>query len=170
MNIKQVSGAPHYIMTPLVWSVKGRTTPWLLPYPNQQKSVKPFLSHYKQGDRVSVKFGFSMLWIQMSTASAGSGWCHVWLCMSEQGLGWLIRAKGCRGGLKRCLESSGAFYISAVSRTVLMLCGLIWCSLSVRYTLPLSPLHKPLLPHFPSAMDCMSPQNLACFSGFMENL
>uniref|UniRef100_A0AAQ5ZHR5 Membrane-associated guanylate kinase, WW and PDZ domain-containing protein 1 n=1 Tax=Amphiprion ocellaris TaxID=80972 RepID=A0AAQ5ZHR5_AMPOC len=35
----------------------------------------------------------------MSTASGGSSWCHVWLCMSEQGLGWLIRAEGCRGGL-----------------------------------------------------------------------
>lgn len=63
-----------------------------------------------------------MLRIQMSTASGGSGWCHVWLCMSEQGLlGWLIRAEGCRGGLNgRCLESRGAFRISAVSKTLLM--------------------------------------------------
>nr|UDP83073.1 MAGI1 [Scophthalmus maximus] len=44
---------------------------------------------------------------QMSAASGGSGWSHIWLCMSGQGLGWLIRAEGGRGGLNgRCLERS----------------------------------------------------------------
>lgn len=108
-----------------------------------------------------MKFAFSMLWIQMSTASGGSSWCHGWLCMSEQGLGWLITAEGCRAGFSggRCLESRGAFHISAISKNSFdVLPGLLWCSRSVWQTLPFSVLYKKnLLAHLPSVVDCTSP-------------
>lgn len=44
--------------------------------------------------KFQLKFGLSMLWIQMSAASGVSVQSQVWLCMFEQGLGWLIRARG----------------------------------------------------------------------------
>lgn len=97
----------------------------------------------------------------MSTASGGSSWCHGWLCMSEQGLGWLITAEGCRAGFGggRCLESSGAFHISAMSKNSFdVLPGLLWCSRSVWQTLPLSlSCLKTLLAHLPSVVDRTSP-------------
>lgn len=163
-------------MTSLIWSVKD---PYKTVTPAIFKSAEigqtfffPLRWPSEQEDWISVKFGFSMLWIQMSTASGGSGWCHVWLCMSEQGLGWLIRAEGCRGGLNgRCLESSGAFHISAVSK-------LFWCfvwltlmfSLCVTDSASLSCIN-PLTPtSLLLWIARLLPKNLACFRGLMENL
>lgn len=114
------------------------TTLWLLSFPNQQKSLKPFLSHCEQEDQVSVKFGFSMLWIQMSTASRGSGWCHVWHYRSERGLGWLTKI--------------GVVELFTFHLYLRLFWGFVWLTLAFFSAL----LHKPLLPHFLSVMHCMS--------------
>lgn len=108
-------------------------------FQNQQKWLEPFLPLCKQEDRVSVKFGFSMLWIQMSTASRGSGWCHVWHHRSEQGLGWLTKS-----GVVELFT----FHISSVSKTLSWVCLTYSAVLFLWQTCPLS--------YFLSVMVCVS--------------
>lgn len=141
-------------MTPAV-SKSAETLPFSLRQPCEHE------------DWVSAKFVFffcffSMLWIQMSTASGESGWCHVWLCMSEQGLGWLIRAGGAgvgsKGDASKVLE---LFTFSAV-------CKNSWCFVWLA-RLPPSFCVNPLSPtSVLSWIACLPPKTLLILRGLWK--
>lgn len=71
---------------------------WLRP--NHQKRVRPFLSYIVILDcPASRKIGFQVWFFHAVNTDVNwqrSDWYHVWLCMSEQSLSWLIRARGVR--------------------------------------------------------------------------
>lgn len=53
--------ALRYVMTLLIWSVKGPYSSMTSAISKSAEIGQTFLFHYVQEDQVSVKFGFSML-------------------------------------------------------------------------------------------------------------
>lgn len=94
-----------------------------------------------------------MLWIQMLTASRGSGWSEL------MGAG-----VGSMGDAWKVVE------LFTFDLSLKLFWYFVWLTLTFSFFVTDSPslLHKPLLPHFPSVMDCVSLKIMLVLGGLWK--